>query len=88
MRALQERCQANTDPRVEGADLPTLNKNTRSTDISYVFTTQHVSSTTRKLLLSSWRPGTRKQYGVYINKWKSYCTENDITHRTPNLEHV
>ena len=30
------------------------------------------------IISASWRPSTKKQYGVYIKKWKAFCAKNNL----------
>ena len=39
-----------------------------------------------QLATSSWRPGTQKQYQVYIQKWSHFCTQRKINHNQPTVE--
>ena len=39
------------------------------------YQTQGISRSATKLLLASWRGGTKKQYDVYIKKWTKFCAE-------------
>jgi len=42
------------------------------------FRQQGFSSRTTYTLLSSWKPGTRKQYQVYFKTWFQYCQQKQI----------
>ncbi len=37
------------------------------------------------VLMSSWRPGTKKQYSTYIGKWLEFCREGKIDKYSPTL---
>ena len=39
-------------------------------------------------LVTSWRPGTQKQYQVYIQKWSNFCAQRKINHNQPTVEEV
>ena len=41
------------------------------------YQTQGISQSVTKLLLASWRGGTKKQYDVYIKKWTKFCAERE-----------
>ena len=41
------------------------------------YQTQGISQSATKLLLTSWRGGTKKQYDVYIKKWTKFCAERE-----------
>lgn len=45
-----------------------------------------ISESTCNLLMASWRPGTQKQYQVYIQKWSHFCTQRKINHNQPTVE--
>ena len=36
--------------------------------------------------MASWRPGTQKQYHVYIQKWSNFCAQRKIDHNQPTVE--
>ena len=44
------------------------------------------STTTKEILLCSWRSGTRKQYNTYLNKWEWYCEEKKLLKFNPGLD--
>lgn len=51
---------------------------------------EHLSSTglserARHLIMSSWRPATKKQYQVYLTKWKQYCGQREIDPLLPSV---
>ena len=41
-----------------------------------------------KVLMSSWRPSTRKQYSVYIKKWKCFCAVRSLDFRKASVEKI
>ena len=45
-----------------------------------------ISESSCNLLMASWRPGTQKQYQVYIQKWSHFCTQRKINHNQPTVE--
>ena len=45
-----------------------------------------ISESTCNLLMASWRPGTQKQYQVYIQKWSHFCTQRKVNHNQPTVE--
>ncbi|XP_065064076.1 uncharacterized protein LOC135690441 [Rhopilema esculentum] len=54
--------------------------------ISQKITTSELSSSAKHILLSSWRPGTQKQYNSYLDRWKTYCAQNSIQVFNPTIE--
>ena len=47
------------------------------------YQTQGISQSATKLLLASWRGGTKKQYDVYIKKWTKFCAERETDQFLP-----
>ena len=47
------------------------------------YQTQGISQSATKLLLGSWRGGTKKQYDVYITKWTKCCAERETDQFLP-----
>ena len=47
------------------------------------YQTQGISQSAAKLLLASWRGGTKKQYDVYIKKWTEFCAERQANQFYP-----
>ena len=45
--------------------------------------TQGISQSATKLLLASWRGGTKKQFDVYIKKWTKFCAERETDQFLP-----
>ena len=45
-----------------------------------------ISESACNLLMASWRPGTQKQYQVYIQKWSNFCAQRKINHNQPIVE--
>ena len=39
-------------------------------------------------MLHAWKPGTHKQYSVYIRKWYKFCEQREINCVTPNVSVV
>ena len=39
---------------------------------------KHLTENAIDIIMRSWRPGTKKQYEVYIKKWQTYCQEHSI----------
>ena len=39
---------------------------------------QNISAWSSCIIMASWRPGTQKQYNMYIRKWFSYCHKNNL----------
>ncbi len=48
--------------------------------------TSYLSSSAEHILLSSWRPGTRKQYKSCVDRWQTYCAQNSVQVFNPTLE--
>ncbi|KAL5014327.1 hypothetical protein ScPMuIL_008597 [Solemya velum] len=64
----------------QGQEHP-LGKKTYSACMSSVrenFESRGLSETSTKILMSSWKNSTKKQYGTFINKWSVYCGERKI----------
>ncbi len=38
--------------------------------------------------MASWRQGTHKKYGSYLERWKMYCLENDISLFQPEVQQI
>ena len=41
-----------------------------------------------KLIMASWRDGTKKQYSTYITKWQKFCNQRQISHIQPSVVSV
>ena len=41
-----------------------------------------------KLIMESWRDGTKKQYSTYITKWQKFCNQRQISHIQPSVVYV
>ena len=41
-----------------------------------------------KLIMESWRDGTKKQYSTYITKWQKFCNQRQISHIQPSVVSV
>ena len=54
--------------------------------ISRKITTSELSCSAKHILLSSWRPGAQKQYNSYLDRWKTYCSQNSIQVFNPTIE--
>ena len=52
------------------------------------FTNCKIPADIASVLMHSWRPGTHKQYDVYIKKWTTFCLQRKINSREPNVNHV
>ena len=39
-----------------------------------------ISEAAAKLIMASWRDGTKKQYSTYITKWQKFCNQRQISH--------
>lgn len=53
--------------------------------VRLLFREQGLSEQTTAILMSSWKPSTRRQYGVSIRRWLSYCAEREIDPVRPSL---
>ena len=47
------------------------------------YQTHGILHSAAKLLLTSWRGGTNKQYDVYIKKWTTFCAERQANQFRP-----
>ena len=47
-----------------------------------------ISKEAAKLIMASWRDGTKKQYGTYITKWQNFCDQRQINPIQPSLGSV
>ena len=50
------------------------------------YETREISKSACNLLMASWRPGTQKQYQVYIQRWSNFCAQRKINHNQPTVE--
>ena len=41
-----------------------------------------------KLIMASWRDGTKKQYSTYITMWQKFCNQRQISHIQPSVVSV
>ena len=55
--------------------------------VRQLFRQQGFSSKTIDILLASWKPSTRRQYGVPIRRWLSYCGKRNINPIQTSLKH-
>ena len=51
-----------------------------------IFQKQRHSRESCKLIMDSWRLGTRKQYGSYLQRWINFCIEQEIDYLQLPLE--
>ena len=49
-----------------------------------------ISEAAAKLIIASWRDGTKKQYStyMYITKWQKFCNQRQISHIQPSVVSV
>ena len=47
-----------------------------------------ISGAAAKLIMASWRDGTKKQYSTYITKWQKFCNQRQISHIQPSVVYV
>ena len=47
-----------------------------------------ISDSATRLIMASWRKGTKKQYGTYIKKWTNFCCHRQIDHIQPTIAEV
>ena len=47
-----------------------------------------ISEAAAKLIMASWRDGTKKQYSTYIKKWQTFCNQRQISHIQPSVVSV
>ena len=85
-------CQSECAATAEQArgEAPSIQK---ATDDCLPLVCQKLSSTNlskdaQKIILSSLRPGTQKQYLSYLKRWNTYCTENKVSVLCPKVEQV
>ena len=48
----------------------------------------HLSHSAQHLLLSSWRPGTLRQYKYPLQRWEKFCAQNNIDQLQPLIPNV
>lgn len=46
---------------------------------------QGISQAAAKLIMASWRNGTKKQYSTYIKKWQNFSVQRQIDHTQPSV---
>ena len=44
-----------------------------------------ISKEAASIIVQAWRPGTRKQYKYYLQKWEQHCCERSINPISPNV---
>lgn len=49
------------------------------------FRQYNVSKEVIEVLMASWRPGTKKQYSTYLNKWLEFCSKRTIDYSSPKI---
>ena len=49
------------------------------------FRQYNVSKEVIEVLMASWRPGTKKQYSTYLNKWLEFCSKRKIDYSSPKI---
>ena len=47
-----------------------------------------ISEAAAKLIMASWRDGTKKQYSTNITKWQTFCNQRQISHIQPSVVSV
>ena len=47
-----------------------------------------ISEVAAKLIMASWRDGTKKKYSTYITKWQKFCNQRQISHIQPSVVYV
>ena len=47
-----------------------------------------ISEVAAKLIMASWRDGTKKKYSTYITKWQKFCNQRQISHIQPSVVSV
>lgn len=86
--AEQQRLVAPSSRSETGASVKQKTTNDCMSSVRDSFRKRGFSEQTTKVLMSSWKPGTRKQYQVYIRKWFQYCNEKQINKVQITLEDV
>ena len=76
-----------TNPKCYSSTLEPDNSDSMSC-IRKSYENKGFSRKTSKILIASWRPGTRKQYQTSIRKWISYCSQREIDELYPSVNHV
>ena len=52
------------------------------------FTNCKVPEAIADMLMHCWRPGTQKQYDVYVKKWTTFCHQQQINSLQPDVNNV
>ncbi|XP_061187368.1 uncharacterized protein LOC133195519 [Saccostrea echinata] len=79
-----------SDDAEQTREVPPTEKNEtgRIPCIGESFKNRGLSDDTQKILLSSWRESTKKQYRAYIEKWLSFCNSRQINVFEANVNNV
>jgi len=40
------------------------------------------------IIMSSWKPGTQKQYNVYLHKWANFCAQRQVNSLSPTVTYI
>ena len=48
--------------------------------------TKNLSSAAKEIIMSSWRPGTGKQYNSYLGRWEKFCAQKTIVVEEASVE--
>ena len=73
----QNRSIGSTD-RTEPKTPPSKNETRSFPCLRKAFEKRGLSEETKKILMSSWRESTKKQYRSYQKKWMSFCYERNL----------
>ena len=52
------------------------------------FEAKGIPEEARGIMLQSWRESTRNQYGIYLKKWKTFCSERNIDSHDISVNNV
>ncbi|XP_062571921.1 uncharacterized protein LOC134233885 [Saccostrea cucullata] len=79
-----------SDDAEQTREVPPTEKNEtgRIPCIGESFKNRGLSDDTQKILLSSWRESTKKQYRAYFEKWLSFCNSRQINVFEANVNNV
>ncbi len=53
-----------------------------------LFLNNSVPSDIPEIIMSLWKPGTQKQYNVYIHKWVEFCTQRQVNSLSPSVTDI
>lgn len=77
-----------TFPTTFPSDTTPFKKETKYAGMSPVWQfiqDQGISDAAARLIMASWRDGTKKQYSIYISKWQVFCNRRQVNHIQPSV---